>query len=181
MSGSRRYAGEGYVPGTYFNGYSWFAAIDKKLGQRQILSLIAFGAPTESGRQGAATQEMIDLAGTHYYNPYWGYQNGKKRNANISKTNQPVIILTHDFRITNKTDLTTSVSYSFGESSYSALIGIMHLIRDLIIIATCQVIITDDPIHQQQVADNLKNNEAARQINWDNLYNINRENTCNYL
>ena len=40
VSGSWRYAGEGYVPGTYFNGYSWFAAIDKKLGQRQILSLL---------------------------------------------------------------------------------------------------------------------------------------------
>ncbi|MEP6514440.1 MAG: Plug domain-containing protein, partial [Parafilimonas sp.] len=104
FSGSRRYAGEGYVAGTYFNGWSWFGAIDKKLGHRQILSLIAFGAPTESGRQGAATQEMIEIAGSHYYNPYWGYQNGKKRNASISKTDQPVIILTHDFRISNKTD-----------------------------------------------------------------------------
>ena len=121
VSGSFRYADEGYVKGTYFNGYSWFAAIDKKIGQRQIISLIAFDAPTESGRQGAATQEMINLSGSHYYNPSWGYQNGKIRNANISKTNQPVIILTHDFRISNKTDLTTSLSYSFGERSYSSL------------------------------------------------------------
>ncbi len=42
IAASWRYADEGYVPGTYFNGYSWFAAIDKKLGQKQILSLIAF-------------------------------------------------------------------------------------------------------------------------------------------
>ena len=93
FSGSRRYADEGYVAGTYYNGWSWFAAIDKKFGQKQIVSLIAFAAPTESARQGAATTEMISLAGSHYYNPYWGYQNGKKRNANISKSNQPVIIL----------------------------------------------------------------------------------------
>jgi hypothetical protein len=64
---------------------------------------------------------MIDLAGSHYYNPYWGYQNGEKRNANISKTHQPVIILTHDFRINNKTDVTTSLSYSFGEKSSASL------------------------------------------------------------
>lgn len=161
VSASWRYAGEGYVAGTYFNGYSWFAAIDKKLWQRQIISLIAFNAPAESGRQGAATQEMIDIAGTHYHNPFWGHQNGKKRNANISKTNQPVIILSHDFRITNKTDLTTSSSYSFGERSYSALDwynapdprpDYYHYLPSYY---------KDDPYQQQQIADNLMNNEAA--------------------
>ncbi|HYJ62884.1 MAG TPA: TonB-dependent receptor, partial [Parafilimonas sp.] len=121
FSGSRRYADEGYVPGTYYNGWSWFVAADKKLGQKQILSLIAFAAPTENARQGAATIEMISLAGLHYYNPYWGYQDGKKRNANVSKSNQPVIILSHDYRINNKTDITTSASYLFGERSYSGL------------------------------------------------------------
>ncbi len=177
FAGSWRYADEGYVPGTYFNGYSWFAAIDKKLGQRQILSLIAFGAPTESGRQGAATQEMIELAGSHYYNPDWGYQNGKIRNANISKTNQPVIILTHDFRISNKTDLTTSLSYSFGEKSYSALDWYNAPDPRPDYYRYLPSYYNSDPALQQEVANNLKNNEAARQINWDNLYNVNRENT----
>ncbi|HEX5151541.1 MAG TPA: Plug domain-containing protein [Parafilimonas sp.] len=176
ISGSWRYAGEGYVDGTYFNGYSWFAAVDKKLGQRQIVSLIAFSAPAESGRQGAATQEMMDIAGTHYYNPSWGYQNGKKRNANISKTNQPVIILTHDFRINNKTNITTSLSYSFGERSYSALDWYNAPDPRPDYYKYLPSYYKDDPIQQQQVYDNLKN-EAARQINWDNLYNINRENT----
>jgi hypothetical protein len=32
------------------------------------------------------------------------------------------------------------------------------------------------PHQQQQVADNLKDDEASRQIDWENLYNINREN-----
>ena len=178
VSGSWRYADEGYVQGTYFNGYSWFAAVDKKLGQRQILSLIAFDAPTESGRQGAATQEMIDIAGTHYYNPGWGYQNGKKRNANISKTNQPVIILTHDFRINNKTDLTTSLSYSFGDRSYSSLDWYNAPDPRPDYYRYLPSYYKDDPYQQQQVAENLINNEAARQINWDNLYNINRNNTA---
>ncbi|MEP6681870.1 MAG: Plug domain-containing protein, partial [Parafilimonas sp.] len=178
IAGSWRYADEGYVKGTYYNGYSWFGAIDKKLGQRQILSLIAFGAPTESGRQGSATQEMIQLAGTHYYNPYWGYQNGKKRNANISKTNQPVIILTHDFRITNKTDLTTSLSYSFGEKSYSALDWYNAPDPRPDYYRYLPSYYSSDPTLQQLVSDNLNNNEAARQINWNNLYNINRENTA---
>jgi hypothetical protein len=178
VSGSWRYADEGYVQGTYFNGYSWFAAVDKKLGQRQILSLIAFDAPTESGRQGAATQEMIDIAGTHYYNPNWGYQNGKKRNANISKTNQPVVILTHDFRINNKTDLTTSLSYSFGDRSYSSLDWYNAPDPRPDYYRYLPSYYKDDPYQQQQVAENLINSEAARQISWDNLYNINHSNSA---
>ncbi|MEP6467737.1 MAG: Plug domain-containing protein, partial [Parafilimonas sp.] len=178
FSGSWRYANEGYVAGTYFNAYSWFAAVDKKLGQRQILSLIAFGAPSESGRQGAATQQIMELASTHYYNPDWGYQNGKKRNANISKTNQPVIILSHDFRITNKTDITTSVSYSFGEKSYSALDWYNAPDPRPDYYRYLPDYYNDDINVQQQLTDNLKSNEAARQINWNNLYNVNRDNTA---
>ncbi|RYF82855.1 MAG: Plug domain-containing protein [Chitinophagaceae bacterium] len=90
VSGSRRWANEGYVPGTYYDGWSYFLGVDKKLSQRHMLSLVFFGAPTENGRQTAAFQEAMDLAGTNYYNPSWGYQNGKKRNASVGRTNQPV-------------------------------------------------------------------------------------------
>jgi hypothetical protein len=45
----------------------------------------------------------MDLAGTHYYNPAWGWQNGKKRNANTAKSHQPVIILNHEYRNNNNT------------------------------------------------------------------------------
>ena len=54
FSGSRRWADEGYVPGTYYNGWSYFAGVDKRFGQKQLLSFVTFGAPTENGRQGAA-------------------------------------------------------------------------------------------------------------------------------
>jgi hypothetical protein len=173
---SWRYADEGYVKGTYYNGYSWFAAIDKKIGQKQIFSLIAFAAPTESGRQGASTQEMIAIAGTHYYNPSWGYQTGKIRNANISKSRQPVIFLTHDFRISNKTELITSACYIFGERSYTSLDWYNAPDPRPDYYRYLPSYYAYDVNLQQQVANNLINNEAARQINWDNLYNINRGN-----
>ena len=41
-------------------------------GQKHLLSLTAFGAPSENGRQGAAVQEIMDLADYYYYNPNWG-------------------------------------------------------------------------------------------------------------
>lgn len=176
ISGSRRYASEGYVSGTYYNGWSWFAAVDKKIGQKQILSLIAFASATEYGRQGAATMEMIALSGDHYYNPYWGYQNGKKRNANITKSNQPVTILTYNYRINNKTDLTASASYLFGEKSYSSLDWFNAPDPRPDYYRYLPSYYTDDATQQQAIANKLISNEAARQINWTNLYNINREN-----
>ena len=177
FSGSRRWADEGYVPGTYYNGWSYFAGVDKRVGQKNLFSFVTFGAPTENGRQGAAVTEMMELAGTHYYNPYWGYQNGKKRNANIGKTFQPVFIFTHDYRINNNTSLITAAGYSFGKRStsgidwYNAPDPRPDYYRYLPIYQT-------DPYQKDQVTNILQNNEAARQLNWQNFYNVNRENTA---
>jgi hypothetical protein len=179
FSGSRRYADEGYVPGTYYNSWSWFAAVDKKFGQKQLLSFAAFASPTENGRQAAATTEMMLLAGSHYYNPSWGFQDGKKRNANIAKTNQPVFILTHEYRISNKTNLVTSATYSFGERSlsgidwYNAPDPRPDYYRYL-----PGYYEEENPALAQQLTILLSAYEPARQINWDNLYNTNRNNTA---
>lgn len=179
LSGSRRWAGEGYVPGTYYNGWGYFAAVDKRIGQRHLLSLTTFGAPTENGRQGAAVQEMMDLAGTNYYNPNWGYQNGEKRNASIGRTHQPVIILTHDFRLNNKTTLTTAAGYSFGNRSvtaldwYNAADPRPDYYRYLPSYTSTWASSTD-PAQGQLLYDLMKNDINYRQINWQNLYNVNR-------
>jgi len=179
FSGSRRWADEGYVPGTYYNGWGYFAAVDKRIGQKHLLSLTAFGAPTENGRQGAAVQEMMDLAGTHYYNPNWGYQNGQKRNASVGKTHQPVIILTHDYRLNNKTTLTTAAGFSFGNRSVTALDW--YNAADprpdyyrYLPSYTATWASSTDPSQGQQLYDLMKNDENYRQINWQRLYDVNR-------
>jgi len=179
ISGSRRWADEGYVPGTYYNSFGYFAAIDKRIGQNHLLSLTAFGAPTENGRQGASVTEMIDLAGTNYYNPNWGYQNGVKRNASVAKSHQPVFILTHDFRINNTTTLTTAAGYSFGDRSVTALDW--YNAADprpdyyrYLPSYTSTWASTIDPAQGQQLYNVMKNDINYRQINWQNLYNVNR-------
>ena len=176
LSGSRRYADEGYVPGSYYNGWSYFAAIDKRISQKSILSLVAFGAPTENGRQGAAVQEMYYLAGTNYYNPNWGYQNGKKRNANVGKSHQPVFVLSQETRFNNHTSLNTGLGVSFGNRSttaldwYNAADPRPDYYRKL-----PSYITTYDPIQAAAAYNLLSTDENARQINWQNLYNINRD------
>lgn len=178
FSGSRRYADQGYVAGTYYNGYSYFAGIDKLIKQKHLLSLVVFGAPTENGRQGASVQEMMDLAGTNYYNPSWGYQNGKVRNANVGKTNQPYAIFTHEYKVSNKTNIMTALGYSTGYRSTTALDW--YNSRDPrpdYYRYLPSYYATTDPYQSALMQQRMKEDINLRQVNWDYLYNANRSNT----
>jgi hypothetical protein len=172
FSGSRRWADEGYADGTYYDGWSFFAAADKRVNSKNLLSLVVFATPTESGRQGASVQEMRELSGTNFYNPYWGYQNGVKRNASVAKSFQPFGILTHEWKPTENTSLISSVSFMVGERSvsgldwYNAADPRPDYYRYL-------PSFQQDPSFRDQVYNILKNDVNKRQINWDNLYNVN--------
>lgn len=172
LSGSRRWAEEGFADGTYYNGWSFFGAVDKRFNDRHLLSFVAFATPTENGRQGSSIQEMIDIAGNNFYNPFWGYQNGKKRNASVAKSFQPIGILTHDWKISDKTTLVTAASFSFGKRSlsgldwYNAADPRPDYYRYL---PSYQL----DPTYAAQMWDEMKNDVNKRQINWDALYNTN--------
>ena len=172
VSASRRWAEEGFTDGTYYNGWSFFAAVDKRINDRHLLSFAAFATPTENGRQGASVQEMINLAGDNYYNPYWGYQNGVKRNASIAKSFQPIGILTHDWKISDKTTLVTAGSFSIGKRSTTGLdwYNVADPRPDYYrYLPSYQ----RDPYYAEQVRQELLSDVNKRQINWDALYNTN--------
>ena len=69
--------GTSYVDGTFYNALSYFFGAEKKLGNGHALSIVTWGNPTERAAQGAATDEMYWLANSNFYNPNWGYQDGK--------------------------------------------------------------------------------------------------------
>ena len=105
-----RWASEGYVEGTFYNSLSYFFGVEKVFGDGQhSLSLVTWGNPTERASQGAGTDDMYWLANDRYYNPYWGYQNGKKRNSRVVNDYSPTAMLTWDWTIDHNTKLTTSL------------------------------------------------------------------------
>ena len=115
-----RWANEGYVEGTFYNSLSYFLGVQKVFGDgSHSLSLVTWGNPTERASQGAGTDEMYWLANDRYYNPYWGYQNGKKRNSRIVHDYSPTALLTWDWNINKDTKLTTSLlgKYTMYEST----------------------------------------------------------------
>ncbi|MCX6324610.1 MAG: TonB-dependent receptor [Sphingobacteriales bacterium] len=172
FSGSRRWADEGFADGTYYDGWSFFAGVDKRLNDRHLLSFVAFATPTENGRQGSSVQELRDLSGDNFYNPFWGYQNGRKRNSSIARSFQPIGILTHDWKINDKTSLLTAASITAGKRSTSALdwYNAADPRPDYYrYLPSYQ----EDPVIREQAYNAMKNDVNLRQINWDKLYNAN--------
>jgi len=173
VAGSFRGASEGYVPGTYYNGYSYFIGIDKRVGQKNLLSLAIFNAPTENGRQSGATEEMRKIAGDNFYNPTWGLQNGKVRNANVGKSNQPTFIFSDEYRFNNRTTINTAISATWGKRSTSALDWYNapdprpDYYRYLPSYQSGAAL-------QQEVFNAMQADVNKRQVNWDGLYQVNR-------
>jgi len=109
-----RWANKGYVEGTFYNSLSYFFGVQKKWNNGHSLSFSTWGNPTERSTQGASTDEAYWLANDYYYNPYWGYQNGHKRNSRVVNDFAPSALFTWDWDINEKTKLTTTL---FGMSS----------------------------------------------------------------
>ncbi|HNY02702.1 MAG TPA: TonB-dependent receptor [Bacteroidales bacterium] len=184
LSGSRRWSEEGYAEGTFYDAWGYFLAAEKRFGKHS-LSLTVFGAPMKRGQQSASVQEAYDLAGTNYYNPNWGYQDGKKRNAKVRSNNEPYFILSHTWNISEKTSLATSLNYSFGKTGWTSLnwynaqdprpdyyryLPSYQILRDRVTMY--------DTLQAQElanlVAGQFKNDVNVRQINWDRLIQINK-------
>lgn len=54
MSGSRRYASEGYAKGTFYDAWSYFISGERIINPKHSIGIVGFGAPSTSGRPGVA-------------------------------------------------------------------------------------------------------------------------------
>lgn len=117
-----RWADEGVIEGTFYNSFSYLLAVEKRTSDlKHHFALTTFGAPTERAQQGASTEEAYWLANSHYYNPNWGYQNGKKRNSRVVRDYEPTALFTWDWNIDNDSKLSTSAAFKYANYSSSAL------------------------------------------------------------
>ena len=106
---SYRWANEGYIPGTFYNSASYFLTLQKVFNPRHSLNIATWGSPTERAQNGASTDEAYWLANDRMYNPYWGYQDGKKRNSRVVNSYEPTLLVTWDYNINDRMKLTTSL------------------------------------------------------------------------
>ena len=124
---SGRYAGKGYTEGTFYQAYSYFLSVEKRINDKHSIDLTVFGAPSQRGGSAPVVQEAYDLVGSNYYNPNWGYQtvdaNGKQiiRNSRVSNYHQPFTQLTWYWTPNKHTEFNTSFFYFGGPGGQTSL------------------------------------------------------------
>lgn len=185
ISGVVRWAdGEGIlksnVEGNFYNSAGLFLSADKVINDKHSISLVAFGAPTRRATQSAVTKETHDLVGgSVYYNPYWGYQNGKIRNSRIVEAFDPTTIFSHDWKITPTQRLRSGVGlhysmYSNSAFSYDGLNPTADYYRNM------PSFVGNDPDARERLADLWKNDSYTRQVKWDEIYQQNKQNNADF-
>ncbi len=176
VSGSKRWGDEGYIDGTSYDAYGYFLSALKKINKKHSIGLTVFGAPSKRGGSGASVQAAYDIVGSNYYNPNWGWQDSKKRNAKMQKSHTPVAILKHYWELNSKTKIETSLVYMNGESGRTALNWIdaadprPDYYRNFSIYPA--------NANNTQVDEDFKNNS---QLNWDGMYKANQYNNPDYI
>ncbi len=182
-SASTRYATEGYVEGTFYQALGYYFSALKKLNDKNSINFAIIGAPSYRGGQGMATQEIYDLTGDQYYNPNWGYQtladgSRVKRNARESVSHMPIITFTHDWTISDKSKLNTSVYTSFGKYGRTSLnwTDANDPRPDYYRYLPSYFTAINDDINAAFYRNNWVNDPDSRQIQWDDLYAANVKN-----
>ncbi len=107
---SFRYADQGYFEGTFYDAKSIFLAAEKRINDNHSFNLSVFVTPNVRGKSSPNTMEVYEYKNPRY-NAYWGFQNGKRRNARVKKLLAPTLILTHNWTIDQNTSLQTSLAY----------------------------------------------------------------------
>ncbi len=176
VSASRRWGQEGFVDATFYDGYSYFLSFDYYLNKKNSLNFVALGSPTQRGRGGASVQEMYDLAGSNYYNSYWGYQNGEKRNSRVYNSFQPIFMVRHDLKVNKNFDIMNTVSFQTGRFGSSRLDWYNVADPRPDYYRNLPSFYKDSPEIASLISD-YYSEEANRQIDWEYLYFINQNQT----
>ncbi|MEG1617430.1 MAG: TonB-dependent receptor [Bacteroidales bacterium] len=170
-----RYADEGIVPGTFYESYGYFLSAEKFLNERSSFTISTFGAPTRRGQASATYEECYSLTGNNLYNPNWGYQNGKKRNSRVVEAFDPAIVLSYEWKPKRGTTFNAGAGFRYSNYASSALNWYNapdprpDYYRRLPSFFTDQSAI-------DLYTDLWENDVNFRQVNWDNMYAVNRLN-----
>ncbi|MFS2832498.1 TonB-dependent receptor [Bacteroides uniformis] len=116
--------GDGYIQGTEFEGYTWFANIAKRINDNHQLSLTAFGSPQWHNQRNSnnglsikewqRVQQYMGDDSPYKYNSTFGYRNGQVFNSSRNSYHKPQISLNHLWQIDSKSSLSTAAYVSIG-------------------------------------------------------------------
>lgn len=119
-----RSQGDGVAQGLNYTGYNYFANIAKKINEHHSLSFTIFGAPQQHYQRQSYSALTISewkrvekqYGVTDYrYNADYGFDsNGQRKALNYNVYHKPQISLNHQWKINEKSNLSTSLYTSIG-------------------------------------------------------------------
>jgi hypothetical protein len=188
FSVGRRWAQNGYFEGTNYDANSTFVSVEKKINDRHSINFTAIYTQNKRGKNSPNSAEQSDLVGIKY-NSYWGYQEGKIRNSRIKRIEEPLFILTHYFKVNPTTNWNTSLSYQSGQIGNTRIDYTKVNNPDPTYYQKLPSYFTNsfyNGIYLGDTPENRNNAEKSkqlfldnRQLNWAEMYRINRENVAN--
>ncbi|MCM1110094.1 MAG: TonB-dependent receptor [Clostridium sp.] len=168
-----RYADEGVIPGTFYNSGGLFLSVEKQFSPAHSLVFTFFGAPTQRATASATFLEAYELADNNLYNPNWGWQDGKKRSAKIVESFDPTFMMNWLFKPSRNTSLNTGAAVRWIHYSTSALNWYNAADPRPDYYRYLPSYFKEKSQAFDEYTDLWRNDEAFRQIKWDNLYEAN--------
>lgn len=124
-----RTAGDGYVDGTEFTGYNYYAALGYMPNDKHSFEFTITGAPQEHNQRGFAPdldayiQYGNDGDPRIKYNSDWGFRNGKEFTFSGNFYHKPIASLNWDFNLSEVSKISTSAYASVGRGGSVGSIG----------------------------------------------------------
>ncbi|WP_252938180.1 TonB-dependent receptor [Roseivirga pacifica] len=124
LSGAKT-SGDGYVDGTWFEGYNYFFNVTKQINDSHILSLTGFGAPQKHGqRQNRTTIENWQNAPNPLtFNYDYGIYQGEIKSVEDNFYHKPQFSLNHYWTINERSELSTVAYASIGTGGGGGNLG----------------------------------------------------------
>jgi hypothetical protein len=181
ISGSRRWAKQGYIDGTLYDAFSFFAALEYQFNDQNSITFTGIYASNRRGRSSAITEEVFELVGKRY-NPYWGEQSGKIRNSRERKIVEPMLMLNH-FLESDRFNLNTAIAYQFGAIARGRLGYFQAPNPDPTYYRYLPSFYSNSPIGANFTSANLAGEGFIEnpQIDWQKIYRANTREEAAYV
>lgn len=110
-----------YVDGVWQNRLDVGLRVGREFSSGSTLSIVLTAPISYRGLRSGTTREAFRLAGDNLYNPSWGYQQGRKRNARNRREFVPLLVATYRTEITPRTSLILSTGGEWGKIGTTTL------------------------------------------------------------
>ena len=183
---SARLGGNDWIQGVYYRSVAYWLGAEKNWDDLHRLSFSVFGSPVQRGAQNSSTQEVYDLVGSNFYNSNWGWQDGKIRNSRVRNNHEPVAVLKYTWTPTFSFSLDATAIYRTGRNGYSALDwydaadprpDYYRNLPSYFYNEDENYAKRDSPFQAGWAEEAWTYNyNDVRHVNWDRMYNVNRNN-----